>query len=159
MIQACTYHSAKFVKPHQRPTPSEPTAIHCVRKLVSCVTHPQSRAKVDTWNKKEKPTHCCQDQNSKPLKLKTTKTFFKNPRLLKLKTTKIQHNRNPSTKHSHNTAQRTQTATATRHHLTKNKLWQNKLIALGVAPRLRRPRGLQQTATCSGESLARQLSE
>jgi len=41
MIQACTYHSAMFVKPHQWPTPSESIAIYCVRKLVSCVTHLQ----------------------------------------------------------------------------------------------------------------------
>jgi len=51
---ACTYHSAIFVKPHQWPTPSESTAIYCVRKLVSCVTHLQSCAKVDIWNKKKK---------------------------------------------------------------------------------------------------------
>jgi len=43
-----------FVKPHQWPTPSESIAIYCVRKLVSCVTHHQSCAKVDIWNKKKK---------------------------------------------------------------------------------------------------------
>ena len=37
---------------------------------------------------KEKITHCCQDQNSKLLKFKITKIFFKNLRLLKLKITK-----------------------------------------------------------------------
>ena len=37
---------------------------------------------------KEKITHCCQDQNSKLLKLKITKIFYKNLRLLKLKITK-----------------------------------------------------------------------
>jgi len=42
MIQACTYHSAIFVKPQQWPTPSD-----------SCVTHLQSCAKVDIWNKKK----------------------------------------------------------------------------------------------------------
>ena len=51
---ACTYHSAIFVKPQQWLTPSESIAIYCVRKLVSCVTHLQSCAKVDIWNKKEK---------------------------------------------------------------------------------------------------------
>jgi len=54
MIQACTYHSAIFVKPQQWPTPSEAIAIYCVGKLVSCVTHLQSYAKVDIWNKKQK---------------------------------------------------------------------------------------------------------
>ena len=54
MIQACTYHSAMFVKPQQWPTPSESIAIYCVRKLVSCITHLQSCAKVDIWNKKKK---------------------------------------------------------------------------------------------------------
>ena len=44
---ACTYHSAIFVKPHQWPTPTESIAIYCVRKLVSCITHLQSCAKVD----------------------------------------------------------------------------------------------------------------
>jgi len=43
-----------FVKPQQWPTPSESIAIYCVSKLVSCVTHLQSRAKVDIWNKKKK---------------------------------------------------------------------------------------------------------
>ena len=38
---------AIFVKPQQWPTPSESIAIYCVRKLVSCVTHLQSCAKVD----------------------------------------------------------------------------------------------------------------
>jgi len=42
MIQACAYHSAMFVKPHQWPTPSESIAIYCVRKLLSCITHLQS---------------------------------------------------------------------------------------------------------------------
>ena len=51
---ACTYHSAIFVKPQQWPTPSESIAIYCVRKLVSCVTHLQSCAKVDIWNTKKK---------------------------------------------------------------------------------------------------------
>jgi len=54
MIRACTYHSAKFVKPQQWPTPSESIAIYCVRKLVSCITHLQSCANVDIWNKKKK---------------------------------------------------------------------------------------------------------
>jgi len=45
---------AIFVKPQQWPTPSESIAIYCVRKLVSCVTHLQSCAKVDIWNKKKK---------------------------------------------------------------------------------------------------------
>jgi len=43
-----------FVKPQQWPTPSESIAIYCLRKLVSCVTHLQSCAKVDIWNKKKK---------------------------------------------------------------------------------------------------------
>ena len=43
-----------FVKPQQWPTPSESIAIYCVRKLVSCVTHLQSCAKVDILNKKKK---------------------------------------------------------------------------------------------------------
>jgi len=43
-----------FVKPQQWPTPSESIAIYCVRKLVSCITHLQSCAKVDIWNKKKK---------------------------------------------------------------------------------------------------------
>jgi len=47
-------YTAIFVKPQQRPTPSESIAIYCVRKLVSCVTHLQSCAKVDIWNKKKK---------------------------------------------------------------------------------------------------------
>ena len=51
---ACTYHSAIFVKPQQWPTPSESIAIYCVRKLVSWITHLQSCAKVDIWNKKKK---------------------------------------------------------------------------------------------------------
>ena len=51
---ACNYHSAIFVKPQQWPTPSESIAIYCVRKLVSCVTHLKSCAKVDIWNKKKK---------------------------------------------------------------------------------------------------------
>ena len=42
-----------FVKPQQWPAPSESIAIYCVRKLVSCVTHLQSCAKVDIWNKKK----------------------------------------------------------------------------------------------------------
>ena len=46
--------SAIFVKPQQWPTPSESIAIYCVRKLVSCITHLQSCAKVDIWNKKKK---------------------------------------------------------------------------------------------------------
>ena len=46
--------SSIFVKPHQWPTPSESIAIYCVRKLVSCVAHLQSCAKVDIWNKKKK---------------------------------------------------------------------------------------------------------
>jgi len=54
MIQACTYHSAIFVKPQQWPTPSESIAIYCVRKLVLCVTHLQSCTKVDIWNKKKR---------------------------------------------------------------------------------------------------------
>jgi len=54
MIQACTYHSAIFVKPQQWPTPSESIAIYCVWKLLSCVTHLQSCAKVDIWNKIKK---------------------------------------------------------------------------------------------------------
>ena len=33
---------------------SESIAIYCVKKLVSCVTHLQSCAKVDIWNKKKK---------------------------------------------------------------------------------------------------------
>ena len=45
---------AMFVKPQQWPTPSESITIYCVRKLVSCITHLQSCAKVDIWNKKEK---------------------------------------------------------------------------------------------------------
>ena len=45
---------AIFVKPQQWPTPSESIAIYCVRKVVSCVTHLQSCAKVDIWNKKKK---------------------------------------------------------------------------------------------------------
>jgi len=45
---------AIFVKPQQWPTPSESIAIYCVRKLVSCITHLQSCAKVDIWNKKKK---------------------------------------------------------------------------------------------------------
>jgi len=49
---SCT--SAIFVKPQQWPTPSESIAIYCVRKLVSCITHLQSCAKVDIWNKKKK---------------------------------------------------------------------------------------------------------
>ena len=40
--------------PQQWPTPSESIAIYCVRKLVSCITHLQSCAKVDIWNKKKK---------------------------------------------------------------------------------------------------------
>jgi len=44
---------AIFVKPQQWPTPSESIAIYCVRKLVSCVTHLQSCAKVNIWNKKK----------------------------------------------------------------------------------------------------------
>jgi len=51
--------SAIFVKPQQWPTPSESIAIYCVRKLVSCITHLQSCATVDIWNKKKKITHCC----------------------------------------------------------------------------------------------------
>jgi len=47
---ACTYHSAIFVKPQQWPTSSESIAIYCVRKLVSCVTHLQSCAKVPMPN-------------------------------------------------------------------------------------------------------------
>jgi len=54
MIQACTYQSEIFVKPQLCPTPSESIGIYCVRKLVSCVTHHQSCAKVDIWNKKKK---------------------------------------------------------------------------------------------------------
>jgi len=46
--------SAIFVKPQQWPTPSESIAIYCVRKLVSCITHLQSCAKVNIWNKKKK---------------------------------------------------------------------------------------------------------
>ena len=46
--------SAIFVKPQQWPTPSESIAIYCIRKLVSCITHLQSCAKVDIWNKKKK---------------------------------------------------------------------------------------------------------
>ena len=46
--------SAIFVQPQQWPTPSESIAIYCVRKLVSCITHLQSCAKVDIWNKKKR---------------------------------------------------------------------------------------------------------
>jgi len=45
---------AIFVKSHQWPTPSESIAIYCETKLVSCVTHLQSCAQVDKWNKKQK---------------------------------------------------------------------------------------------------------
>jgi len=45
---------SNFVKPQQWPTPSESIAIYCVMKLVSCVTHLQSCAKVHIWNKKKK---------------------------------------------------------------------------------------------------------
>ena len=45
---------AIFVKPQQWPTPSESIAIYCVRKLVLCITHLQSCAKVDIRNKKKK---------------------------------------------------------------------------------------------------------
>ena len=48
------HEKAIFVKPQQWPTPSESIAIYCVRKLVSCITHLQSCAKVDIWNKKKK---------------------------------------------------------------------------------------------------------
>jgi len=48
------YHAAIFVKPQQWPTPSESIAIYCVRKLVSCIPHLQSCAKVDIWKKKKK---------------------------------------------------------------------------------------------------------
>ena len=48
--QVVTFWTSMFVKPHQWPTPSESIAIYCVRKLVSCVTHLQSCAKVDIWN-------------------------------------------------------------------------------------------------------------
>ena len=49
-----TWNVTMFVKPQQWPTPSESIAIYCVRKLVSCMTHLQSCAKVDIWNKKKK---------------------------------------------------------------------------------------------------------
>ena len=51
---AITSITAIFVKPQPWPTPSESIAIYCVRKLVSCITHLQSYAKVDIWNKKKK---------------------------------------------------------------------------------------------------------
>ena len=47
------YNSAIIVKSQQWPPASESIAIYCVRKLVSCVTHLQSCAKVDIWNKKK----------------------------------------------------------------------------------------------------------
>ena len=50
---ACAHPSAIIVKSQKWPTPSESIAIYCVRKLVSCVTHFQSRAKVDISNKKK----------------------------------------------------------------------------------------------------------
>jgi len=53
-ICSITMFISMFVKPHQWPTPSESIAIYCVRKLVSCVTHLQSCAKVVIWNKKKK---------------------------------------------------------------------------------------------------------
>jgi len=49
---ACVFEI--FVKSQQWPTPSESIAIYCVRKLVSWVTHLQSCAKVDIWNKNKK---------------------------------------------------------------------------------------------------------
>jgi len=49
-----TIFIAIFVKPQQWPTPSESIAIYCGRKLFWCVTHLQSCAKVDIWNKKKK---------------------------------------------------------------------------------------------------------
>jgi len=45
--------TAIIVKPQQWPTPSESIAIYCVRKLVSCLTHLQSCAKVNIWNKEK----------------------------------------------------------------------------------------------------------
>ena len=49
-----SHYYPTFAKPQQWPTPSESIAIYCVRKLVSCITHLQSCAKVDIWNKKKK---------------------------------------------------------------------------------------------------------
>ena len=75
----------------------------------------------------------------------------------KLKITKIEdykifHNCNSTTKHSYNTVQRTQIATAIRHFwLTKHTL----RVERGFC--LRRLRGLQQTVTCSGKSQACQI--
>ena len=65
---------------------------------------------------------------------------------------KFFHNCNSSTKHSYNTVQRTQIATAIRHFwLTKHTF----RVSRGFC--LRRSRGLQQTVTCSGKSQASQL--
>ena len=72
---------AIFVKPQQWPTPSESIAIYCVRKLVSCITHLQSCAKVDIWNKKKqillndtyKLNHC------KEMGAKLGRRFLKQP--------------------------------------------------------------------------------
>jgi len=89
MIQACTYHSAIIVKPQQWPTPSESIAIYCVRKLASCVLHIFSSARKSTNETKRK---------NYALLL-----FLRS----KLKITKIEHNYNPSTKHSYITVQRT----------------------------------------------------
>jgi len=129
---------AMFVKPQQWPTPSELIAIYCVRKLVSCVTHLQSCAKVGIKNKKKKlctvakiKTHNYKNWRLQKfstiatLPLNTATTLFNEPRLQR-----------PLgifwlTKHTH-------------------RIWRGFC--------LRRSRGLQQTVTCSGKSLARQIS-
>jgi len=77
---------AIIVKSQQWPPLSESITICCVRKLISCVTHLQSCAKVDTWNKNK----------NNVLLLRS-----------KLKIAKIEHNCNPSTKHGYTPVQQT----------------------------------------------------
>ena len=130
---ACTYHSAIFVKPQQWPTPSESIAIYCVRKLVSCITHLESCAKVDIWNKKKKLRTVA--------KIKTQ--GYKNWRLPKFSTnvtphwTQLQHCSTNPDRNGHSALLTDKIA---------HRVWRGFC--------LRRSHGLPQTVTCSGKSLA-----
>ena len=56
-----------------------------LRKETSFVCYTSSVLRKSRHMKqKEKITHCCQDQNSKLLKLKITKMFYKNFKIIKI---------------------------------------------------------------------------
>ena len=137
MIQACTCHSAIFVKPQQWPTPSESIAIYCVRKLVSW-KHIFNPAQKSTYETKKKLRTVAKTKIQK----------YKNWRLPNFSTIAVLPLNTATTLLNEPRSQR-----PFRHFcLTKNTL----RVSRGLCRR--RARGLQQkTVTCSGKSLACQL--